>query len=173
MATVKRADGTPIIWAGSGWNPASSNWGAANYAISLASIANGAARQGAKGNLGATRGQLYIPFLRVEIQATPTSGAAVTVGWAASASGMAANDNPGACTGTDAAFSDADLFNQLYILGALNCDNAASIQQQYLGEFRPPTRYGMPVIWNASGATLAADNVEMAFVLIPITETIA
>lgn len=173
MATVSRADGTPIIWAGSGWIPALSDWGSADYAITLASIANGAARQGVKGDLGATRRQLYIPFLRVEIQATPTAGAAVTVGWAPSASATAGNDNPGGATGTDAAFSDADLFNQLLILGALHCDNAASIQQQYLSEFRPPTRYGMPVIWNASGATLAADNVETAFVLIPITETIA
>ena len=175
MAAITRSVGTPIIWAVSPtWAPTSSNWSTTpNALITLASIANGAGRQGGKIDLGASWKQLYIPVLRVEFQATPTSGAAATLAWAPSNSATAGNDNPGGCTGADGAFSDADLFNQLIIIGALHCDNAASVQQVYLGEFRPPTQYGSPVVWNASGATLDADNIQQGVILIPITETIA
>ena len=175
MATITRSVGTPKIWAvNATWAPSNSSWSTTpDYLITLAAIANGAGRQGAKGDLGASWNQIYIPVLRVETTATPTSGAAITLAWAPSASATAANDNPGGCTGGDAAFSDADLYNQLWILGSLNCDNAVSVQQVYLGEFRPPTRYGMPVVWNASGAALDADNIQQGVILIPITETIA
>ena len=49
-------------------------------AITLASLANGSYRQGAKLDLGATRAEWYDVYLDIEMAATPTAGN--TPGWA-------------------------------------------------------------------------------------------
>ena len=105
MATYTKAQGTPIIWAhGADFNPAgASDLGTTeDYELDLTALADGVARQGEKGDLGATRPGEYAAFLRWETgAAAPTAGTRVDVYWAASTSATAANDNAGGTSGAD------------------------------------------------------------------------
>lgn len=182
MATYTRAQGTPIIWAdNTDFNPAgaSSLGTTENYQLDLTSLADGTARQGAKGDLGATRAAEYACFLRWETGTAPAAGTRVDVFWAASISATAANDNAGGTSGSDAAWpgdsNEDEWALQLMLVGSLvmtadgntvqiGCVNPA---------FMPPTRYGMPVIDNNSGQAHFADAVEAAFYMVPVTEAVA
>src|SRR5512139_4206125 len=107
MATYTLAQGTPIIWAhGADFNPAgnSSLGTTEDYELDLTSLAAGSGRQGAKGDLGATRPAQHAVFLRWESgAAAPTAGGSIDVYWSSSISATAANDNAGGATGADAA----------------------------------------------------------------------
>ena len=183
MATYTRAQGTPIIWADSAdFNPAgaSSLGTTENYQLDLTSLADGTARQGTKGDLGATRAGMYAAFLRWETGTAPAStGVTVDVYWSASTSATAANDNAGGCSGADGAWpgdsNEDEWAKQLILIGSLVLTaDANTIQIACINrEFQPPTRYGMPVIDNNSGQSAESDAVEMAFYLVPITESIA
>lgn len=182
MATYTLAQGTPIIWAhGDDFNPAgaSSLGTTEDYELDLTALADGAARQGEKGDLGATRPAMYAAFLRWETNSAPTAGTRVDVYWAASVSATAANDNPGGTSGADGAWpgdsNEDEWALQLMPIGSLVLTNdATTIQIACINPaFHPPTRYGMPVVDNNSGQAAAADAVEMAFYLVPITEAIA
>lgn len=183
MATYTKAQGTPIIWAhGADFNPAgaTSLGTTENYELDLTSLAAGTGRQGAKGDLGATRAGEYAAFLRWESDGSaPTAGGTVDVYWAASTSGTAANDNAGGATGADAAWpadsNEDEWALQLILIGSLVVTNDAStIMVQCINPaFRPPTRYGMPVIDNNTSQAHLNDGVEAAFYLVPITEAVA
>ena len=183
MATYTKAQGTPIIWAhGADFNPAgASGLGTTeDYELDLTALADGVARQGAKGDLGATRPGEYAAFLRWETgAAAPTAGTRVDVYWAASTSATAANDNAGGTSGADGAWpgdsNEDEWALQLMLIGSLILTNDAdTVQIQCLNPaFRPPTRYGMPVVDNNSGQAAAADAVEIAFYLVPVTEAVA
>jgi hypothetical protein len=184
MATYTRAQGTPIIWAhGTDFNPAgaTSLGTTENYELDMTGLADGVGRQGAKGDLGATRPGMYAAFLRWETDGNAPSAAGVTVDvyWSASISATAANDNAGGCTGADAAWpadsAEDEWAKQLILIGSLVLTaDANTIQIACINrEFQPPTRWGQPVIDNNSGFAAAADAVEMAFYLVPITEVIA
>jgi hypothetical protein len=184
MATYTRAQGTPIIWAhGADFNPAgaSSLGTTENYELDLTGLLNAAGRQGAKGDLGATRPGMYAAFLRWETDgsAPADTGVTVDVYWSASISATAANDNAGGCTGADAAWpadsNEDEWAKQLIYVGCLVLTaDASTIQIACINSaFQPPTRYGMFCVDNNSGQAAAADAVEMAVYLVPITEAIA
>lgn len=183
MANYTVAMGSMIIWADNAdFNPAgASDLGTTEtYQLDLTSLASGSARQGAKGDLGATRPAQYAAFLRWESGGSaPVAGGTIDVYWAASISGTAANDNPGGASGSDAAWpsdgEEDEWAKQLIYIGALvvTADANAVMVQCINLLFCPPTRYGSPVIDNNSSQAAAADAVEMAFYLVEIDEAIA
>jgi hypothetical protein len=182
VSTYTHAQGTPIIWAhGDDFNPAgnSSLGTAEDYELDLTSLADGAGRQGEKGDLGATRAAGYACFLRWETNTAPAAGTRVDVYWSSSISATAANDNAGGCTGADAAWpadsNEDEWALQLMLIGSLVMTNdATTIQVGCINPyFTPPTRYGMPVVDNNSGQAHLGDAVEAAFYMVPITEAIA
>jgi hypothetical protein len=147
--------------------------------ITLASLANAAARQGTKIDLGATRAREYDVFLDVEMAATPTAGNPVQVYWAPSSSATAGTDNPGNVTGTDAAYSgyssnlDATL-PQLQLAGelVLTAQATTTVQKGYCGRFSPAQRYGSPVIVNRGGSAFHSSDTNMQLRLVPVEDVI-
>lgn len=183
MATYARAQGTPIIWAhGDDFNPASATdlGSTEDYGLDLTGLAAGSGRQGAKGDLGATFRGEYAVFLRWETSGSaPTAGGTVDVYWSPSTSATAGNDNAGGCTGADAAWpadgEEDEWAKQLMLVGSLVVTaDANTVQIQCINPaFRPPTRYGMPVVDNNTSQAAAADAVEMAVYMVPVTETVS
>lgn len=147
--------------------------------LSLASVSDGAARQSAKVDLGATRPTEYLVMAAFEFAATPTAGEAVELYWAASPDSTATNGNPGGVSGSDAAYSGyssnlAASVKQLQLIGIFVCtaQATATVQQAIAGRFKPPTRYGSLVVKNESGAAFHSDDVECHVVFDPVVEDI-
>lgn len=156
------AAGTALSWKNTG----------GDYALTLTSLANGSARQGAKGDLGASWARRYAVRFTSAVASAATNGTEVEVFWAASNHATAGTNNPGNTDGTDAALSSPDeLKGQLIPLGSLVLSNARGTNTQtvYL-ELNPPTRYGMPVIVNKSGQALSATAGNHEFELTPILD---
>lgn len=160
----KREVGTAKSWKASG----------GDYALTLASLANGAYRQGAKGDLGASRAQEWAVMFASSVGSAATNGLTIGLWWAPSTSATAGTDNPGNCDGTDSALTNgAELVSQLIYIGSLNLSNArgTNIQKQYF-TFFPPTRYGMPVVGDLSGQTLGGTAADHEVRLTPIEDNI-
>lgn len=162
MATFKVQQGTPVVWKNSG----------GDYAITLGSLANNAARQGAKGDLGDPNfADEYVAELVIETNTAPTAGNTFELYWAASRNATAGSENPGGASGTDAAYKAAEedeWKKQLEFIGTLVVTNDAStVQRQIVGKFRPSYRYGMPVVVNKSGQTLNTSNTNHAVTVTP------
>lgn len=173
MGAITVADGTPIVWAhGDDWGAGKHGFGEENYEIDLTSLADAAARQGVKGDLGATRAPTYTVMVGFEIDVAPaTSGAWVDVFWSSSMSGTAGTGNSGGATGADGAYADpTEWTRQLTYIGALKltADAAPVVQIGVINEaFVVPTRYGMPVVVNRSAQEFEGDAVEMFIALVP------
>lgn len=161
---IKLKQGTAITWKASG----------GDYAITLASLAAAAGRNGVKGDLGATMAPAYSVFAHFEFGTAPTAGGTVAVYWAPS------NDNtifPGGATGTDAAYKageEAEWSKQLTLIGVLVAtnDGAGTVQHQMIGTLRPTSRYGAPVIINNASQAFDSDDTNQSLVLVPITDEI-
>ena len=144
--------------------------------IDLTSVANTAARQGAKADLGTLWGQMYVLELQVEFDVVPTAGNLVSVylGW--SVSSTAGDFNPANLTGADAAYTghNSNLDESVKQLDgpfSLVCadDSAApSIQSAVVGLVIPKARYVSPVVYNNSGQALEGDAVEMYLRMFPL-----
>ncbi|NQU23629.1 MAG: hypothetical protein HQ567_20290 [Candidatus Nealsonbacteria bacterium] len=155
--------GTDKVWKNSG----------GDYAITLASVADGAARQGAKGDLGATFASRYAVTLEINLDSAPTAGNVVELYWAAS------HDNatfPGGVGGTDAAYKAAEedeWKKQLLLIGCLvvTADADAVVQTQVF-VFSPPARYGAPVLVNNSGVALEGDDDAHQITLTPLIDEV-
>jgi len=147
--------GTPIIWKAAG----------GTYAITLSGIAINNARQGAKGDLGATRAARYSVLVEINMDVAPTAGKVIEFWWSSSPSAVAATQNTGACSGTDAAYTGSaagsvdETKAQLQYIGALvlTPDADAVVQRQEFAFF-PLQRYGMPVLVNKSDQALEGDD---------------
>lgn len=165
MILVK--SGTAIVWKAAG----------GDYAMTMASLANNAARQGAKGDLGATRAARFSVLVEINMNVAPASGATVEFYWSSSPSGTAGTQNTGACSGTDAAYTGSagdsmdDTKKQLLLVGVLvlTSDADAVVQRQEF-VFSPPQRYGMPVLVNKGGQALEGDNDDHQITLTPIVD---
>jgi hypothetical protein len=149
-------------------------------AITLASVANGAARQSAKLDLGATHGEAYDVKATFEIAATPTAGNTIDLYWAPSSSATAGSDNPANVSGTDAAYSgySANLtasLPQLQYIGSFVCTAQATgtVQAAVVGRFIPANRYGSLVVVNNSGAALHSTDTNQAVTLTPVESALA
>ena len=143
--------------------------------LSLASVADAAARQSAKVDLGASRAPFYDVMAVFEFAATPVAGDVVELYWAPSPSATAGNANPGNVTGADAAFTGtpstlAVAVAELQHIGNFKCteDPTAVLQTAYIGSFCPTQRYGTLVVKNESAAAFHSDDVECHVVLTPI-----
>jgi hypothetical protein len=157
--------GTPLTWKASG----------GDYAITLTSLANAAARQGAKGDLGAYWRRRWAIHLAASCASAPTAGNQLELWWAGSPSGTAGTDNPGAATGADAAFATPGEYKfQLMFVGALYLSNnlGTGIQKQQF-EFFPRFRYGMPVLVNSSGVALGGTAGDHEIRLTPVDDVAA
>jgi len=143
--------------------------------ITLASLADAAARQSAKVDLGTERAQVYKVRAAFEIAATPTAGDVIEIYWSPSSSSTAANGNAGGVSGADAAYAGysanlAASVKQLDFIGNFICTAQASatVQVAEIGIFMPSERYGTLVVKNESGAALHSDDVEIHVVFDPI-----
>ena len=170
-------DSTQIVWADVtdfGGSPV-----ARTVQIDLTSLANGAARQGVKVDLGALRATRQDATLRIELDVAAASGATVSLWWAPSPSGTAGTANPGGVSGTDAAYTGtagdslADSIQQLQWVGALVCtSDADTVIQQQTFSFAPLSRYGSPVVYNTSGQAFEGDAVEMSIIFTPVIDEV-
>ncbi len=172
---VLQKEGTSKVWADT------TDYGGSDddYQIDLTSLANGAARQGAKGDLGATRAARYRVIVWIEMDVAPASGATVDIYWAASPHATAATENPGGASGSDAAYTGTagdsldDSLKQLIFIGSVVLtSDAATVVQRMVFTFVPPLQYGMPVVDNNGGQAFEGDAIEMAIKLIPIIDEI-
>lgn len=144
-------------------------------ALSLASVANGSARQSAKLDLGATYASQWRVSAAFELGATPTAGATIDLYWAPSESATAGTDNPGNVSGTDAAYTGYSsnltaAIRQLVFLGSFICTAQATSTVQYgeVAVFTPTSRYGSLVVVNNSGAAFHSTNTNQCVTFTPI-----
>lgn len=150
--------------------------------LALASVANDAARQSDKTDLGATRAAKYTCMAAIEFAASGlTAGEIVEFYWAPSpeSTGSAGNANPGGVSGSDSAYAgysanlDAslkqlDYFGSLVVTGQATTD----VQVAFVGELVPTERYGTLVLVNRSGAAIHTDDVECHVVLTPVIDEV-
>lgn len=171
--------GTPIVWADTTDYTGTISGLARTHQIDLTSLADAAARQGAKADLGAVRARKYAVLIAIEFDVAPVSGTVVEIYWAGSPASAAGNANPGGASGADAAYTGtagdslADSVQQLRWLGNLICtaDAATVVQYMVLSDLEGDIpRYGMPVIKNEGGQAFEGDAVEMYFALIPLID---
>lgn len=143
----------------------------------LTALADEAAVQSAKADLGATRALYYNVMASIDWTGeTPTDGDVVEFYWAPSTSGTAANGNVAGNSGGDAACPDGalnsitdDEFVKLCIfIGNLPCHADGGVQTGFVGRFSPPTRYGQLIVFNKSAAAFEADEVESHVVFMPL-----
>ena len=149
--------------------------------LTLASLADGAGRQSAKVDLGATRARQYEVLGCVDFTGeTPTAGNTVDYYWAPSTSGTAGSGNVAGNSGGDAAapagalgsITLAEFLDQCIFIGSLVVHDGASVQNGFVGVFSPPGRYGQLVVVNNSGDAFEADDVEMHQVMNPIVDEV-
>jgi hypothetical protein len=174
-------NGTAIVFADTtDHSPATANnLGARTAQLDLTSVADGAARQSDKVDLGATRAEVYEVPAAIEIAATPTAGDVIEFWWAPSVSGTAGTANPGGVGGADAAYAGysanmSAAIKQLQFIGDFVCTAQATgtVQQARVGAFRPKHRYGTLVVRNESGAALHSDAVECSVLVSPLAGVI-
>ena len=141
----------------------------------LAALADGAARQSTKVDLGSLRAKEYHVRAAFEMAATPVAGDVIELYWAPSQHATAANGNPGGTTGADAAYAGysanlASSVRQLIFIGPFVCTVQVTgvVQVADVGTFSPPERYGSLVVKNESAAAFHADDVESHVVFDPI-----
>jgi hypothetical protein len=169
---------TPIVWADV--TDYAGDLGTRTHQIDLTSVAAGAARQGAKADLGATRAAVYAVTVAIEMAVAPTSGAIASIWWAASPSATAGTANPGGCSGADAAYngtagdSIADSILQLTLIGSLvMTSDATTVVQFQTFMFSPEHRYGSPVVYNEEATqAFVADADEMGIAFTPIIDEV-
>lgn len=165
--------GTPIVWADA--TDYAGDGGTRTHQIDLTDLADGAARQGAKADLGATRAERYAVTFCVEMAVAPASGATVDFYWAASSHVVTAALNPGGCSGADAAYTGTtgdsldDSLNQLIPIGSIYLTSDADpVLHSMTFTLFPPHRYGMPVVDNNGGQAMHSDAIECFIALTPI-----
>ena len=147
--------------------------------LDLTGVANAAARQSAKVDLGENRARAYKCKAAFELAATPTAGLVISLYWAPSHSGTAANGNAAAVSGADAAYTGynsniAASVKQLDYIGDFICTAQATgtVQVAEVGVLVPSERYGSLVVFNNSGAAFHSDAAEINIVLDPIVDEV-
>jgi len=146
--------------------------------LDLTDLADGAARESDKVDLGAERATEYNVRCAFEMAATPTVGDLIELYWAPSHHATAATGNPAGATGSDAAYTGygtlADAVPQLQFIGVFVCDDATTttVQVGEVGTFSPTERYGILIVKNESGAAFHSDAVEHHVVFDPIVSEI-
>lgn len=167
--------GKPIVWMAA----------AGDYAITLASLANGAGRCGVVGDLarhaaglGAGGGKRwkrkYAVELQINMDVAPVAGTVVELWWSPS------DDNAsfqGGATGTDAAYVGSALgtvaqskLQMMHVGSLVLTPDADTTVQRMVFVFQPPTRYGCPVVVNLGGQILEGDDDSHRITFTPLVE---
>lgn len=161
--------GTVVVWKASG----------GNYDITLASIAVDAARQGEKGDLGATRAARFAFTVEINMDVAPTAGDVIEFYWSSSPSGTAGTQNDGAASGSDAAYTgstggsvDETKVQLIWVGNLVLTPDADGVVQQMTFVFSPPQRYGMPVVVNKADQILEGDDDSHRITLTPIIDEV-
>jgi len=139
-----------------------------DVAMTCASLADAAARQSLKVDLGAVRAEEYTVQATADFTGeTPTTGSQ-DFHWAPSTSVTQANGNVAGNSGADAACPDgalgsitlAEFLLQCQFIGPLLTHDGAAVQNGSVGRFSPMERYGQMIRVNNSNDALEADDVE-------------
>lgn len=147
-----------------------------NVALTQASLAFSSGRQSLKVDLGATRAPSYSVLAAADFTGeTPVIAGTMDYYWAPSTHATQANGNIAGNSGGDGACPDGALgsitlaeFLKLCIyIGSLVVHDGAVVQNGWIGEFIPPTRYGQMIVVNSSGDVLENDDVENHVVMNP------
>lgn len=154
MASVNQTQGTPVVWTSAG----------GDEALTLTSLADGAGRMGDEHDFGATFPIWVRIELEVDFNVAPTAGNVVNVYWASSDDGT---DYDAECTGSDAAFATLADCQRLRFVGSLVVSNNID-EQRASWTFALPARYGVPVVWNASGQVLTATGTDQILTVTPL-----
>lgn len=168
--------GTAIVFADTTDHaPATANnLGTRTAQLDLTGVADDAAAQSDKVDLGATRAEEFDVTAALENAATPTAGEVSEFYWAPSPSGTAGTANPGGVSGAAGAYTgyssnvEASL-KQLQFIGDFvhTAQATGTVQIARVGSFRPKHRYGSLVIRNRSGSAYHSDAVEMSVLVSP------
>ena len=161
--------GTSITWKAAG----------GDYAITLTGIAVDAARQGAKGDLGATRAVRWACRPQINMNVAPTAGGVIEIWWSSSPSAVAATDITGGASGSDAAYTgsaagtvdETKIQMQLICILPLTPDADGTVQITESVWF-PTQRYGMPVLVNKADQALEGDDDSHQIVIYPLPDEI-
>lgn len=147
--------------------------GGGDYAITLASLADGAGRCGVQADLGPAFPVRYAVTLEVNLDVAPAAGKTVELYWAASYDG---STFPGGATGTDAAYKageEDEWKKQLMLIGALVVtSDAETVVQTQAFVFSPPTRYGCPVVVNKTGQALEGNDNSHRITFTPLIDEV-
>ena len=154
MAAINQTQGTTVTWTSTG----------GDEVITLTSLANGTGRQGDEHDFGATFPERVRIELLVDFNVAPTAGLTIEVYWASSDDGT---DYDGECTGADAAYSTLADCARLHYVGSLVASNDTD-PQRASWVFFLPARYGVPVVWNASGQALTATGTDQVLTVTPL-----
>lgn len=148
-----------------------------NVQLDLTDLADAAARQSAKFDLGAHWARSYALRAAIEISNAPTAGAVIELYFGWTPNSTAANGNPGALTGSDAAYTgyNSNLAATVLQLDGpyvfvCTADYTGTVQVAEIGIIKPRGRYGILVVKNESGDALHSDAVESNIVLDPIVD---
>ena len=144
-----------------------------DYAITLASLADGAGRCGVKGDLGVTFAARYAVTLEVNLDVAPTAGTTIELYWAPSYDD---GTFPGGASGTDAAYKPGEVDEwkkQLLLIGCVVVTaDADSVVQTQVFVFSPPTRYGCPVVINKSDEEFEGDDDDHQITFTPLIDEV-
>lgn len=169
--------GTAVVYADvTDHSPAANNnLGTRTHQLDLTSVADGAARMGAKADLGENWAEEHEVIAALENAATPTAGDVSEFWWAPSPNSSAEVANPGAVTGSDAAYTGyssnmSAAIKQLQFIGDFvhTAQATGTVQIARVGTFRPRCRYGSLVVRNESGSAYHSDAVEMSVLIQPV-----
>lgn len=174
---INHKEGTPTVFADVTDFSPTLNGFTRTVQLDLTSIANGAARESTKADLGALRARLYAVRVGIEYDVAPVAGTTSEFYWSSSFSVTAAVGNDGDVSGADSAFnagSEDEFKKQLIFLGSLinTNDLATVVQYQTVGYFTPPHRFGQIIVVNESGQAYEGDAVEMFVALVPILDEV-
>ena len=155
--------GTNLVWKAAG----------GDSAITLASLAVDAGRNGVKDDLGATFATLFTATLEIEMDVAPTAGGCIELFWAPSYDD---STFPGGATGTDAAYKAGEVDEwkkQLLFIGCLVVTNDIQPQVQTgVFVFSPPSRYGAPVIINKTDQAFEGNDDVHKLTLTPLIDEV-
>ena len=156
-------------------------WEAAGgeYAMTMASLAINAARQGAKGDLGATRAARWSVLVENNMDVIPTAGLELEYWWMSSPAAAAGTQNTGAASGIDAAYTGSaagtvdETKIQLQLIGVMPLTpDADGIVQTMEFVFFPLQRYGAPILVNKADQILEGDDDAHRITLTPIVDEV-
>jgi len=152
---------------------------ATDVQLDLTTLTNGAGRESAQVDLGATRAMQYSVMAAIESGGTAmTTGTTVDFYWAPSPESTATDGNPGQIDGSDAAAPSgvgtlAELLLVCDFIGSLVVeDTASTVQVGKVGTFAPSERYGILIVVNNTAQSFETNANEHHVVFNPVIDEV-